>query len=170
MASAVPFVFGPERENLFAIALRSAILDSRYPVKTFLKSAALRQSPVRGTILFAIVYSVIKFLADWAFRWQIPDRPQPPLWSVFLTIAIGTFISSVVVFLLLTFMHRQQRALEELNHELRNALQILSYSVDQCDADTRPKAQEAIGSLSNAVRRISQKLGMVSEREFRPKG
>jgi len=71
---------------------------------------------------------------------------------------------------LLTFMHRQQRALEDLNHELRNALQILSYSVDQCDAETRPKAQQAIGSLSDAVRRISQKLGMVSEREFRPKG
>ncbi len=139
-------------------------------MKTFLKSLVLRQSPARGTIFFAIGYSVIKFAADWFFRWRLPNSPQPPIWSVLLTIAIGTFISSVVVFLLLTFMHRQQRALEDLNHELRNALQILSYSVDQCDADTRPKAQHAIASLSDAVRRISQKLGMVSEREFRPKG
>jgi signal transduction histidine kinase len=138
-------------------------------VKSFLKAAVLRQSPVRGTVLFALVYLALKFLADWTFRWTIPDRPQPPLWSVILTIAIGSAIASMLVFLLLTFMHRQQQALEELNHELRNALQILSYSVNQCDNDTRLKAQQAIGSLSDAVRRISQKLGMVSEREYRPK-
>src|SRR4051812_14321814 len=168
MALAVPFVLN-RREKFCANSARSAILKLRFPVKTFIKSAVLRQSPVRGTLLFAIVYSVIKFAADWMFRWRIPGSPQPPLWSVVVTIAIGSFISSLVVFLLLTFMHRQQRALEELNHELRNALQVLAYSVDQCDAETRPKAQEAIGTLSDAVRRISQKLGMVSEREFRPK-
>jgi hypothetical protein len=139
-------------------------------VKSFLKAAVLRQSPVRGTVLFALLYSAIKFIADWTFRWTIPARPQPPMWSVVLTIAIGSAIASLVVFLLLTFMRRQQQALEELNHELRNALQILSYSVDQCDKDTRPKAQQAIGTLSDAVRKISQKLGMVSEREYRPKG
>jgi two-component sensor histidine kinase len=140
-----------------------------FPLKTYLKAAALKQSPVRGTLLFAVVYSAIKFLADWTFRWRIPDRPEPPMWSVILTIAIGSAIASLVVFLLLTFMQRQQRALEELNHELRNALQILSYSVNQCDKETRPKAQQAIETLSDAVRRISQKLGMVSEREYRPK-
>jgi signal transduction histidine kinase len=138
-------------------------------VKSFLKAAVLRQRPVRGTVLFALVYSALRFLADWTFRWTFPDRPQPPLWSVILTIAIGSAIASMLVFLLLSFMHRQQQALEELNHELRNALQILSYSVNQCDNDTRLKAQQAIGSLSDAVRRISQKLGMVSEREYRPK-
>ena len=138
-------------------------------MKTFLKSAILRQNPVRGTILFALFFAGLKFLADWTFRWTIPDRPQPPMWAILLTIAIGTAIASMAVFLLLTLMERQKRALEELNHELRNALQILSYSVNQCDDETRPKAQEAIGMLSDAVRRISQRLGMVSEREYRPK-
>ena len=165
----MPFVF-QQKANSFHKRY-SGRLSSRHgiPVKSFLKAAALRQSPVRGTVLFALGYSAIKFLADWVFRWTIPDRPQPPLWSVLLTIAIGSAIASAVVFLLLTLMQRQQRALEELNHELRNALQILSYSVNQCDEDTRPKAQRAIETLSDAVRRISQKLGMVSEREFRPK-
>ena len=138
-------------------------------MKTFLKSAILRQNPVRGTILFAVIYSVIKLTADWVFRWSIPDKAPPPAWAIILTIGIGTAIASLAVFLLLTFTQRQQRALEELNHELRNALQVLSYAVDQCDGETRPKAQQAIGTLSDAVRKISQKLGMVSEREYRPK-
>jgi len=149
--------------------LRSSILNSRYSVKTLLKSAVLRQNPVRGTIVFAIIFAAIKFSADWVFRWSIPEKAPPPVWAVILTIGIGTVIASMAVFLLLTVMQRQKKALEELNHELRNALQVLSYAVNQCDLETRPKAQEAIGSLSDAVRKISQKLGMVSEREFRPK-
>jgi len=138
-------------------------------VKTLLKSAVLRQDPVRGTILFAVIFSAIKLAADWIFRWSIPDKTPPPVWAIVLTIGIGTVIASMAVFLLLTVMQRQKQALEELNHELRNALQVLSYAVNQCDRETRPKAQEAIGSLSDAVRKISQKLGMVSEREYRPK-
>src|SRR3954463_10419741 len=166
MAATVPFVLAQKR---FQIVLRSAILVSRLPVTTLFKSAVLRQNPVRGTVLFAVVYAAIKFAADWVFRWSIPDKPRPPMWSIIVTIAIGTAIASAVVFLLLTLMQRQRRAMEELNHELRNALQVLSYAVDQCDTDTRPKAQQAIGTLSDAVRRVSQRLGMVSEREYRPK-
>lgn len=138
-------------------------------MKTLLKSAILRQNPVRGTIVFAIIYAALKFAADWAFRWSIPDKSPPPVWAIVLTIGIGTAIASMAVFLLLTLTQRQKHALEELNHELRNALQVLSYAVDQCDGETRPKAQQAIGTLSDAVRKISQKLGMVSEREYRPK-
>ena len=80
-----------------------------------------------------------------------------------------TAISTFVVYLLLSFTKRQQEALEELNHELRNALQILSYAIPQCDGDTRPKAEAAIESMSSTVRRISQRLGMVSEKELRPR-
>jgi hypothetical protein len=138
-------------------------------VKTLLKSTILRQNPVWGTIVFALVYAAIKLFADWIFRWSIPDKPPPPVWAILVTIGIGTVIASTAVFLLLTLTQRQKQALEELNHELRNALQVLSYSVYQCDDYTRPKAQAAIGTLSDAVRKISQKLGMVSEREYRPK-
>ena len=138
-------------------------------MKTLLKSAILRQNPVRGTIVFAIIFSAIKFAADWVFRWTIPEKAPPPVWSIVVTIGIGTAIASLAVFLLLTLTQRQKVALEELNHELRNALQVLSYAVNQCDRETRPRAQEAIGTLSDAVRKISQKLGMVSEREYRPK-
>ena len=138
-------------------------------MKTLLKSAVLRQDPVRGTVIFAVMYALIKVGADWLFRWTIPGKPHPPIWSLIVTIGIGTAISSAAVFLLLVLARRQQDALEELNHELRNSLQVLSYAVNQCDGETRPKAQAAIGKLSDTVRQVSQSLGMVSEREFRPK-
>lgn len=138
-------------------------------MRTLLKSWILRQNPVRGTVLFAVVFAAIKLVADWIFRWTIPEKNAPPAWAIVLTIGIATAIASTAVFLLLTVLRRQEQALQELNHELRNALQILSYSVDQCDGETRPQAQAAISTLSDAVRRISQRLGMVSEREYRPK-
>ncbi len=144
------------------------MLSARYPVKTLIKSAVLRQNPVRGTVRFAILYFSASFLLDWVFRWTIANNPMPPLWTVVVTNGIGTAISSVVVWLLLFFMKRQREALEELNHEVRNALQILSYAIPQCDEDTRPRAQSAIESMSDSLRRISQRLGMVSERSFKP--
>ena len=80
-----------------------------------------------------------------------------------LTIGISTAISSFVVYLLLYFMRRQREAVEELNHELRNALQVLSYVIPQCNVETRQQAQGAIEDMSDTVRRVSQKLGMPTE-------
>ncbi len=119
--------------------------------------------------MFAIAYSILKFLADWLIHWVIPARPIPPVWSMVITIGIGTVIASILVFLLFSLMNRQQRALEQLNHELRNALQVLSYITHDSDPETRVKAHAAIRTISESVRRISRDLGMASEREYRPK-
>jgi hypothetical protein len=137
-------------------------------LKKLLNSAILRQNPVQGTILFALVYFALSYVLDWVFRWSIAENPMPPLWTVLLSIGGATAISSIAVYLLLSFTRRQQEALEELNHEVRNALQILAYAARQCDSDTAPKAQAAIDSMSSTLRRITQRLGVPSEREFRP--
>lgn len=137
-------------------------------MKKLLNSGILRQNPVQGTISFAALYFGASFFLDWLFRWSIGENPMPPLWTVIVSIAGATTISSIVVYLLLCFMQRQQKALEELNHSLRNSLQVLMYAAQQCDAETQPKAQEAIDNISNTLRRVTQKLGAVSEREYRP--
>jgi hypothetical protein len=85
-----------------------------------------------------------------------------------MSIGGATALASVAVYLLLSFSHRQQKALEELNHSLRNSLQVLMYAAQQCDADTAPKAQEAIDNISNTLRDVTKRLGATSEREFRP--
>ncbi|MGZ4814011.1 MAG: hypothetical protein ACXVZV_01280 [Terriglobales bacterium] len=137
-------------------------------MKKLLNSGILRQNPVQGTIRFAVLYFGISFFLDWLFRWVIGQNPVPPLWTVILSIVGATTIASSAVYLLLCFTKRQQEALEELNHSMRNAMQILSYAAQQCDADTAPKAQAAIDEMSDSLRRITQRLGAVSAREFRP--
>jgi two-component sensor histidine kinase len=137
-------------------------------VKKLLNSGILRQNPVSGTIVFAILYCGLCLFLDWLLRWRFVQHPQPPLWTVLASIASATAISSVAVYLLLSFNRRQQLALEELNHSLRNSLQVLMYAAQQCDADTAPKAQEAIDSISDTLRDVTQRLGAMSEREYRP--
>jgi signal transduction histidine kinase len=137
-------------------------------VKNLLNSGILRQNPVQGTIRFAVLYFGVSFILDWMFRWMIGQNPMPPLWTVLMSIGGATCISSIVVYLLLAFNQRQQQALEELNHELRNAMQILVYASQQCDDETQPKAQAAIDSMSDSLRRVTQRLGAISEHEFRP--
>jgi len=107
-------------------------------VKNLLNAGILRQNPVHGTIRFAVVYFGVSFLLDWTFRWTVGQTPMPPMWMVLMSIGGATVISSIAVYLLLAFNQRQQQALEELNHELRNALQILVYASQQCDDETQP--------------------------------
>lgn len=137
-------------------------------MKSFLNSEVLRQSPARGTAIFACLYAALTVALDWLFRWELGDHTMPPLWTVLVTIGIETAIFSLVVYLLLVSVRRQHQAVEELNHEMRNAMQVLSYAVRQCDADTAPKAEAAIQSMSGTLRRVSQRLGLVSERKWRP--
>lgn len=137
-------------------------------MKNLLNSGILRQNPVQGTIVFAISYFGISVFLDWLFRWMIGQNPVPPFWTVLASISGATFIASVAVYLLLSFSRRQQEALEELNHELRNALQILVYASQQCDEETQPKAQAAIDSMSDSLRRVTQRLGAASEHQYRP--
>ena len=93
---------------------------------------------------------------------------MPPLWTILVTLGITTAISSIVVYLLLTLLQQQQCALEELNHEMRNAMQVLSYAVQQCDGETAPQAEFAIRRMSDTLRKVSQDLGSMPERRDHP--
>ena len=137
-------------------------------MKKLLNSGILRQNPVQGTSLFALLFFGVSFFLDYLFRWSIGQNPVPPLWTVALSIGGATTLASVAVYLLLSFSHRQRKALEELNHSLRNSLQVLMYAAQQCDEETAPKAHEAIDNISNTLRDVTQRLGAVSEREYRP--
>ena len=137
-------------------------------MKTLLKSGFLRQNPVQGTFLFALLFFGLSFFLDYVFRWSIGQNPVPPLWTIFMSIGGATTLASVAVYMLLSFSQRQQKALEELNHSLRNSLQVLMYAAQQCDAETAPKAQAAIDNISDTLRDVTQRLGATSERTYRP--
>jgi hypothetical protein len=112
-----------------------------------------------GTLLFAVLFFFARLGADWLFRSVIPDHPMPPMWSVLLTIGLGTTIATVVVFYLLRALRRQEHALDELNHELRNALQVLAYVIPSCDAKFAAQAEGAISRMKETVTRVSRELG-----------
>ena len=133
-----------------------------------LNSRILRENPVEGTVLFALLYFGLSLFLDWLFRWTIGQNPKPPMWTVMASISGATVIASLAVYLLLSFTRRQREALEELNHSLRNSMQVLMYAAQQCDADTQEQAQAAIDNLSDTLRHVTQRLGATSEREFRP--
>ncbi len=116
-------------------------------------------SPRLGTLIFALAFFAIRIATDWLFRWFIGDAPVPPLWTVLITTGIGTAISSVLVYLLLASAQRQFRAVRLLNHELRNALQVLTYVVSNLEPRMAAAASSSIDRLMGALREASKLLG-----------
>lgn len=116
-------------------------------------------SPRLGTLIFAVAFFAIRIGSDWLFRWFIGDAPVPPLWTVLITTGIGTAISSVLVYLLLVSAQRQFRAVRLLNHELRNALQVLTYVVENLEPRMAATASSSIDRLMGALREASKLLG-----------
>lgn len=125
-----------------------------------MRSGFRQISPLRGTIIFAVLFFFARLGMDWLFRWWVPDVPVPPLWTVLLTLGIGTAIASTAVFLLLTSLRREFTMMAELNHELRNALQVMSYALPHCDAESQRHVGAAIDKVTTTLSSISQELGM----------
>ena len=134
-----------------------------------LKSRLLRLDPVRGTLAFAVLFFTLRLATDWLFRWTIAGNPAPPAWTVVVTIGFGTVLASTAVFLLLSLMKAQREGLEQLNHQMRNSMQVLAYAIQQCDGETAPKAQAAIRDMSDTLRAVSKRLGMESAERLTPK-
>ena len=118
-----------------------------------------RIPPWVGAMLFAALFFFARLGADWLFRWAIAGAPMPPFWSVLLTIGFGTAISTTVVYFLLRALHAQDRALDELNHELRNSLQVLAYIIPSCDPAMADQARSALERMTRTVSRVSEQLG-----------
>lgn len=115
---------------------------------------------MRGTILFAILFFFARLGMDWLFRWWVPDISVPPLWSVVLTLGAGTLIASTAVFLLLQSIRREFVLMRELNHELRNALQVMSYALPHCDSESREHVGVAIDRVTSTLTAMSEELGI----------
>jgi two-component sensor histidine kinase len=118
-----------------------------------------RIGPLVGALLFGALHFVVRLGTDWIFRSEIPDYPMPPLWSMLLTQLFGTLITAVVVYYLLATLRAQMFAVRELNHELRNALQVISYIVPQCAPADAEKGRAAVQRLTQALARVSKELG-----------
>jgi hypothetical protein len=116
--------------------------------------------PTVGTGVFAGMYFFARLGLDWLFRSLIPGIPMPPLWSVLLTQTVGTGIVSGLVFVLLVNLQNQREAMRDLNHGLRNALQVIAYVVPSCTVDNRARAEDAVDKMTTVLEDVSERLGM----------
>ena len=115
-------------------------------------------SPLVGAMVFAGIFFSGGMLFEWLFRSVVAEEKTPLWWSLALTQAIGCLIAAFLLYLLLDALRRHRRAAEQLNHELRNALQIMAYILHSCDEVQAEQARAAIVRMSYVLREISQQL------------
>lgn len=115
-------------------------------------------TPVRGTLVFASGFFVIRVVVDYLLHTVAPDRPAEPWWSSVSSVGFGTAIAAWFVYRLLKTLQIQRRLMESLNHEVRNALQVLAY-LGSADKPNANLAREAVARIERTVREVSAELG-----------
>lgn len=115
-------------------------------------------TPVRGTVVFASGFFVLRVIVDYLLHSVAPDRPREPWWSSASSVAVGTAIAAWFVYRLLNTLQVQRRLMETLNHEVRNALQVLAY-LGGADRKNAHLAREAVARIEKTVREVSEELG-----------
>ena len=116
-------------------------------------------NPKYGTVAFATMFFFARLGIDWLFRWHLPGVPVPPLWSIAVTLGIDTAIASIAVFGLLVLMQRERAAIVQLNHELRNTLQVLAYALPDCDQRSQEHLTVALDRMTGTLRKLSRLTG-----------
>jgi len=118
-----------------------------------------RVQPLAAALLFGVIFTGLRVACDWFFRSMIPDHPMPPTWSVLMTQSIGSAVAVVVLYWLLQAQRRQMNAVRDLNHELRNALQVFSYIIPQCAQHDADRGRDAVMRMTTTLQRVSRELG-----------
>jgi len=119
----------------------------------------LSRRPLAGTLVFAASLLGLRLLINWIVSKLNPNLHFWSAWSQVLGPVVGTAVASIVVFLLLRNQRKQRELLGTLNHELRNALQIIAYLIPHSEAAYREAAQGAIERMKKIVKQISSQLG-----------
>jgi hypothetical protein len=71
----------------------------------------------------------------------------------------ASVIATCLAWLLTAQMRQKHAALQKLNKELRNGLQILSYVCSQCEPEVAEQARAAVTRISSANAKASEQLG-----------
>jgi uncharacterized membrane protein YgaE (UPF0421/DUF939 family) len=115
--------------------------------------------PAAGTLAFAVVMVCLMLTLNWAVSKLHPHLHFWSLLSQMMGPVLGTLITSLVVYYLLRVLRRQRELLGTLNHEMRNALQILAYVIPASDGKYQKAAKDALDRMKRVVWEISEQLG-----------
>jgi len=124
-----------------------------------LRQRLLSLPPSAGTLIFLVALLGGRLLLNW-----VVSRVHPHLhfWSVasqLLGTVLGSAVARAAVYLLLRSRKKQRELLGMLNHELRNALQVIAYLIPHSEPAYREAARGAIDRMKKVVREISHQLG-----------
>ena len=113
--------------------------------------------------LGALAFAVLLLAGRLALNWAVSRlNPNLHFWSAasqLLGTGLGTLVASLAVYLLLRSRRKQRELLGTLNHELRNALQVIAYLIPHSEPAYREAARGAIERMKKVVREISHQLG-----------
>lgn len=116
-----------------------------------------------GAVVGGVVYFFARSGADWVCRYYVPGYPLPPMWSLLLPQLFGASVVTALLFLLLGVIQQQHKSMQELNHGLRNALEIICYLLPQLPPEARTQGNEAVARIVTTVRVVSKRLGVGME-------
>jgi hypothetical protein len=85
------------------------------------------------------------------------------MWSLLLPQLFGASVVTALLFLLLGVIQQQHKSMQELNHGLRNALEIICYLLPQLPPEARTQGNEAVARIVTTVRVVSKRLGVGME-------
>lgn len=124
-----------------------------------LRQRLLSLPPSVGALVFLAVLLGGRLILNWAIHRMHPNLHFWSVISQLLGAVLGSVVASLVVYLLLRSRRRQRELLGMLNHELRNALQVIAYMIPHTEPAYREAARGAIDRMKKVVREISHKLG-----------
>ena len=132
--------------------------------------AAVRSS----TLIVAAGFAILMFLFSFGLDWLLLREHESTTLTIELSDALAGIISGVLVFRLLQFGRERRARVEErlqtiveMNHHIRNAMQIISYSMHSSqDRKALAGINDALDRIQWALREILPKV----EPTFSPSG
>ena len=115
--------------------------------------------PSVGALVFLALLLGGRLLLNWSIHRIHPNLHFWSAISQLLGPVLGSTVASLAVYLLLRSQRKQRELLGMLNHELRNALQVIAYMIPHSEPAYREAARGAIDRMKKVVREISHQLG-----------
>lgn len=119
-----------------------------------------------------MLVAVLLFFAglgmDWLFHGHLSGQPLPPMWMLFIPIALWSLIASVLVYVLLQRLQTEHEAAIRLNHDLRNAMQVLIYVMPRCDSASGKMVADAVARMTATLGDVSETFSLDRSQSRRP--
>ena len=118
-----------------------------------------RYSPLVASVSCALLCILTSLGGGWIVQHSRVSLHISWVWRGIAAGLGASVIATGLAWLLTTRIRQKHAALQKLNHELRNGLQILSYVCSQCEPEIAEQARAAVTRITSAIAKVSEQLG-----------